>query len=112
MSAADAAIARDAGAALALNAEALKYEVQWAISRAARSFRQFTSDDVWFILESAGIMALDHPNAMGAQFLAASRAQIIKATGRVQKSVRTGAHRRNIQVWESLIFVNPLEPSR
>jgi hypothetical protein len=111
MRAAEAA-ARDTGAALALNAEALKYEVQWAISKAAQSFRQFTSDDVWGLLEAAGIMSLDHPNAMGAQFLAASRAQVIRATGRVQKSVRTGAHRRNIQVWESLIFVNLLEPSR
>lgn len=96
--------ARDAGAALALEAEARKHELEQAISWAARSFREFTSDDVHAWLDHQGITELAHPNALGAQFLAAARAGIIEATGRVQKSGRTGAHRRAVQVWASRIF--------
>jgi hypothetical protein len=105
MGSAEAAAAlRDTGAALALDAEARKHELIWAVTKAARSFPTFTSDDVWGILEEIGVHDLHHPNAMGATFLMAARAGTIEATGKVQKSIRTGAHRRNVQVWASRIF--------
>ena len=59
--------------------------------------------------DDGAALALDHPNAMGAAFLAASASGIIKATGRVQKSARLEAHRRNVQVLESLVFVIPAD---
>ena len=108
MTAAAAAEARDAGATLALDAEIRKFELEWALTKAARSFPAFTSDEVHGILAELGITELAHPNALGAAFLQAARAGIIENTGRVQKSGRLGAHRRNIQVWKSLIFRHPV----
>ena len=96
--------ARDAGAWLALEAEARKYELERAIIKAAQALPSLTSDEVWGILEEWGITALDHPNALGAAMLAAGRRGIIEASGRVQKSARVSAHRRNVQVWKSNIF--------
>lgn len=101
--AAQAADARDTGAALALDAEARKYELEQAISWAARRFREFDSDTVHDWLDHHGI-ELAHPNALGAAFLCAARAGVIENTGRVGKSQRTGAHRRAIAIWRSRIF--------
>ena len=101
--------ARDHGAALALEAEARKFELESAITWAARRFREFTSDDIHAWLEKHEL-GLDHPNAMGGAFLCASRAGVIENTGRVQKSSRPGAHRRAVAVWKSLKFENLLDP--
>lgn len=107
MSAAAGIIARDAGATLSLDAEILKYQLEWALSKAAKSLPYFTSDDMWKFLESIGVNSLDHPNALGGMFLQARKAGIIEPTGRVFKSIRTSAHRRNVQCWHSLIFPRP-----
>ena len=107
MTAAAAIEARDTGAALALEAETSKWQLEWAITKAARSFPEFTSDEVWGILRELNVHELDHPNALGGAFLHASRAGIIEASGRVKKSTRFSAHRRNIQIWDSLIFPHP-----
>lgn len=104
------AAARDAGAALALGAEDHAFELQAAISRAARDHAEFSSDEVWTILEGWGVEALEHPNALGAQFLAASRAGIIEATDRSRRSARVTAHRRKVTLWRSLIHKAPAAP--
>lgn len=98
---------RDAGAELALEAEARKFELEWAISKAARAFPRFTSDEVWNLLREIDVTELEHPNAMGAAFLQASRAGIIENTGRVRKSARAVAHRRAVALWRSLVFGRP-----
>lgn len=103
-----AAEARDTGAALALDAEARKYEIEWAISKAARSFPTFSSDEVHDILREIGVPELEHPNALGAAFLVAARAGIIKNTGRVRKSSRIQGRKRAIALWDSLVHT-PLE---
>jgi hypothetical protein len=104
MSAAAAADARDTGATLALEAEARKHELAWAISKAAKSYPEFTSDEVWRILREIGTTSLGHPNAMGATFLMAARQGIILNTGRVRKSIREGSNRRAVAIWQSLIL--------
>lgn len=103
------AAARDAGAQLALQAEANAFELQAALSRAARNHAEFTSDEVWDILITWGIEELQHPNALGAQFLTAARAGIIEATDRSRRSSRINAHRRKVTVWRSLIHKEPSE---
>lgn len=105
--AAVATTARDLGAQLALEAEAMAYELETAITRAARGWQEFTSDEVWLELQNLGIFELNHPNAFGAAFLAASRAGIIDPTDRVRRSDRAAAHRRKITVWRSLIYQEP-----
>lgn len=96
--------ARDTGATLALDAEVRRFEIEWAISKAARTLDAFTADEVWAILHLAGITELAHPNALGAGFLTAARAGIITNTGTTRKSSKAGAHRRALAVWRSKIF--------
>lgn len=96
--------ARDAGASVALLAEYRRYEIIAAITRAAYTKPEITSDDVWDALESWGIYALDHPNTLGAAFLQAARAGVLESTGHVKKSARIGAHRRRVMIWRSRIF--------
>lgn len=93
---------RDAGAAAALDAEARKHELAWAVKKASQAFPTFTSDEVRDILKAElGIAGLDHPNALGAAFLAAARAGIIEPTDQVRRSTRDDAHRRKLTVWRS-----------
>ena len=98
-----AAAARDAGAALALEAEDHRFDLEQAISKAARTYPFFTSDQVWGLLLEQGVQELAHPNALGAGFLVAARAGIIENTGRVQKSSRTAGRRRAVAIWRSRI---------
>lgn len=95
--------ARDAGANLALEAEARKHELAWAITKAARTYPRFTSDEVREILAEIGVHELEHPNALGACFLMAARAGIIKNTGTVRKAAHPAGRRRAVAVWQSLI---------
>lgn len=105
--AAQAADARDTGAALALEAEARKFELAWAISKAARSFPRFTSDEVRDILAEIGVHELQHPNALGGAFLQASAAGIIVSTDQVRRSTRMDARRRKLTVWQSTLCPQP-----
>lgn len=59
----------------------------------------FTTDDVWRILEHAGLDAPPEPRALGAVMTAARRAGIIRPTDRYAPTVRPGAHRRPVRVW-------------
>lgn len=88
--------ARDAGAAQALAAESCQIELAQAITWAARHYEEITSDHALGYLQDLGIVSLQHLNAMGAAFLAAAAAGVIERTGRVVKSERVSAHRRNV----------------
>ena len=100
--------ARDEGAALALEAETRKYELAWAVTKAARAFPEFTSDEVWHLLREIQVTSIEHPNALGATFLMAARQGIIRNTGRTQKTIREGCNRRAVAIWSSLIFRSEL----
>ena len=99
---------RDAGMALALSAEINSERIFKAVYSCALLFHEFTSDAVWLML--GGPLALvEHPNAIGASFNRAAIQNIIQATGRVKKSQRPAAHRRNLQVWKSLVWTGESE---
>jgi hypothetical protein len=107
MAAAEAAAARDAGAGRALEAEARKHELAWALSKAARNFPLFTSDEVRDILAEIGVTTMDHPNALGGAFLQASASGIIEPTDQVRRSTRQDARRRKLTVWRSKLITQP-----
>lgn len=94
---------RDAGMALALSAELNSERIFNAVYSCALLFKEFTSDNVWLVLGGA-FAVVEHPNAIGASFNRAAIQNIIQATGRVQKSRRPAAHRRNLQIWKSLVW--------
>jgi hypothetical protein len=76
-----------------------------AVFIAATYHAEVTSAEVWGILESHGITSLIRPNAVGAAFRRAAWNGLITETGRFRKSNRVSAHRRNVQVWKSLLYV-------
>lgn len=94
------AIARDLGAAAALDAEARKHELAWAIRKAAQSFPEFTTDEVRDILAEIGVRELEHPNALSAAVLAAAREGIIEEVNKApRRSTRPEARRRKLTIW-------------
>jgi hypothetical protein len=103
LSAARSTAARDLGMQ-DLFADAEHNTVLFFISEAARKLKEITSDDAWKGLEASGIQSLDRPNTMGAAFRTAASQGLITATDRIRKSCRVSAHRRNVQVWRSLVF--------
>jgi hypothetical protein len=80
------------------------HQAYLAITRAAVHHPEITSDEAWAVLESSDITALYSPNALGAAFHVAAANGLIAETGRFRKSARVSAHRRNVQVWKSLLF--------
>jgi hypothetical protein len=76
-----------------------------AVALAASLNHELTSDEAWSLLEAAGITRFLHPNVVGAAFTSAASKGLITQTSRFRKSSRVSAHRRNVQVWRSLLFV-------
>lgn len=100
--------ARDAGAAAALDAEARKHEIAWAIKKAARSFPEFTSDEVRDILAEIGVKELEHPNALSAAILAVAREGIIEEVNKApRRSTRPEARRRKLTIWRRKVEDRP-----
>ena len=96
---ADGAALRDQGAAAALDAEARKHELAWAIKKAAQSFPEFTTDEVRDILAEIGVHELEHPNALSAAVLAAAREGIIEEVNKApRRSTRPEARRRKLTI--------------
>lgn len=81
-----------------------KQRAQEAISRVALRKDEFTTDDVWALLDERGIEAPHEPRAMGAITRWASSKGIIRATDRYAMSARPECHGRPIRVWQSLVF--------
>lgn len=62
---------------------------------------QFTTDEVWELLDEQGIRATHEPRALGAVIRMASKSGIIRATGQYVKSKRVECHGRPIMIWEA-----------
>jgi hypothetical protein len=61
--------------------------------------REFTTDDIWQLLDGWGITT--HENrALGSVMQSASRKGLITNTYRTQKTVRPSNHSRPITIWE------------
>lgn len=71
-----------------------KAECDRAIQFLASSARTFTAEDVRAIAGDPP----NHPNAMGARFLAAAKANLIERVG-YQKPVRATRHANPLAVW-------------
>jgi len=92
---------RDAGARAALDAAADEWKVnaRWVLGRLANGMIPFTADDV---VAEAGLpneQAVNANNAVGSIFLHASKAGLIRATGRRVPSKRQGNHGRYQTEW-------------
>jgi di/tripeptidase len=62
---------------------------------------QFTTDEVWELLEQQGIRATHEPRALGAVLRTAQSRGLIKSTGNYRKSVRVECHSRPVMIWEA-----------
>ena len=98
-------IARDNGLAKVMQTNDFT-RLYAALTIAAIQCPEITSDQVWSILdEYAPIFAKEHsPNALGAAFRSAAINGLITQTSRFRKSSRVSAHRRNVQIWRSLLY--------
>lgn len=67
----------------------------------ALSRREFTSDDVWTVLEQPP----NDPRALGAAMKMAVNRGICMPTGVFRRSVRVACHRRPVAVWSSCVYV-------
>lgn len=67
-----------------------------------RKRTDFIADDVWFEMQSRGVMAPEEPRALGAVFAIAKKQRLIRASNRFKSSARR--HASPMRVWESLIF--------
>lgn len=67
-----------------------------------RNRPDFIADDVWFEMQSRGVMAPEEPRALGAVFAIAKKQKMIRASDRFKASSRR--HATPMRVWESLIF--------
>lgn len=74
-----------------------KDEALQIVRKLASGKQPFTSDDVWAAL--VGKSVTPEPRAMGAVFLKASRAGVIRPTGEYWQSKRPECHARRIAVW-------------
>lgn len=91
--------------------DAWKDKAAQAVSILASGNREFTTDEVWALLATAGIDVSTHePRAMGAIMRACAREGLIEATDRTRCSVRVACHRRPVRVWRSLRF-EPTTPA-
>ena len=88
----------------ALDAVEAAADPQWV--KAATAFVQhlanlggrFTTDDVWDLLEEAGVTT-DEPRAMGAIIRKFANAGVIVGAGEYWKSRRPECHQRPVKVW-------------
>lgn len=71
-----------------------------AIVELAKERPFITSDDLYEAIDELP----PHCNMVGAAMNEASRLRLIRATGRIQPSMRSEAKGRNIQIWESPFF--------
>lgn len=76
---------------------------QKALVSCAKMYREFTADQVWFILANKGVHTGNN-SALGAIFQAGSRSGMIQKTGEYIESDRAVAHHRPITIWHSNIF--------
>lgn len=74
-----------------------------AVESCARSYAEFTTDDVRALLERWGTPDPSNPKILGPVMLRAARARLIRRTDRVIKSSWKLNHRRPVTVWRSCL---------
>ncbi len=72
-----------------------------AVKHLARHRQQFTTDEVWAIVETNR-----EPRAMGAVMQKACKAGTIEKTNTTRQSVRVECHGRDVRVWRSLCYMH------
>lgn len=72
------------------------------IRRLAQLLDEFTTDEVWGVLDGLDVDTHE-PRALGAVMQTANRRGWISKTGRVRQSERPECHARDVTVWESHI---------
>ena len=79
------------------------WELAWGCVRAVAAVKaEFTTDDVWELLEAQPAPAPPEPRAMGAIMRRAKRERLAEPTDRTKLSTRPACHRRPVRVWASL----------
>lgn len=63
---------------------------------------EFTTDEVWAVLEAQGVGQPHETRAMGAVMRRAARLGFVTKTDRVRNSLRVECHARPVAVWASL----------
>lgn len=74
-----------------------------AVRECALKLPEFTSDDVWTIINAKGITTSEN-RAMGTVMQAASRSGMLKKTGNYISSTKKSQHKQPIALWQSLIY--------
>ena len=74
-----------------------------ALRKCAETMPEFTSDDVWEIINKTGITTSEN-RAYGAIVQAAHRAGIIQPTPNFIQSKRPQVHKNPIRIWQSRIY--------
>lgn len=73
-------------------------EAEATVSILIRQGNDFTTDDVWELLEHTGLRTPE-PRALGSIIRFMAKEGLIKATGSYRKSLRKECHRRPLAVW-------------
>jgi hypothetical protein len=71
-----------------------------ALDVVIKNTTQFTTDQVWEILDSWQVPRPHAPSAMGSIMRNAAKAKLIKKTGRFIPSTQATNHQRDVAVWE------------
>lgn len=74
-----------------------------AVRQCALQRSEFTTDDVWDIINKTGITTSEN-RAMGAIMQSASRSGMLKATPTFIMSKRATKHKSPTRVWQSMIY--------
>ncbi len=74
-----------------------------AVQSVARRLPEFTTDDVWQVLDADGVARPHEPAAMGCIMRKAALAGVCEKTRDWRKSTQRTNHARDVQVWRSLI---------
>lgn len=85
------------------HAPASWWDLAWSALRlVASTHAEWTTDEVWALLDDPGTPPVPEPRAMGAVMRRARRAGIAAPTDRTVLSVRPACHRRPVRVWRTL----------
>jgi hypothetical protein len=75
-----------------------------AVRATARRNKEFTTDEVWKMLDAGGAPPVPEPRAMGAVMKAMVKEGAVEASDRYRPSTRADCHHRPVRIWKSLIY--------
>lgn len=90
-------------------------DIQWqklaweTLKLIAENHPEFTTDDLWAVLDRYPDITTHEPRAMGAIMRKAVKHRWVVTTGRYVKTKRPIAHQKPIAVWKSLAYRDPEE---